>query len=86
MVEEKFTDWKKWEYRDDLPEVKFPGVYCIAKSESDLSERGFNWIREIEYVGMTNHKKLKDRLKEFDVTISGKRFEHGGADRCLYAN
>lgn len=42
MVEEKFTDWKNWEYRDDLPEVKFPGVYCIAKSESDLSERGFN--------------------------------------------
>lgn len=90
MEEGKFTKWKKWEkkweYRDDLPEIKFPGVYCIAISESDLSGQDFNLIKEIVYFGMTNHQSLKNRLNQFDLTISKKRWAHGGADRCLYAN
>lgn len=90
MEEDKFTKWekweKKWEYRDDSPEIKCPGVYCIAISETDLSGQGFNLREEIVYFGMTNHQSLKDRLNQFDLTISQKRMAHGGADRCLYAN
>lgn len=87
MEEGKFTKWKKWEnkweYRDDLPEIKFPGVYCIAISESDLSGQDFNLIKEIVYFGMTNHQSLKNRLNQFNLTISQTRWAHGGADRCL---
>lgn len=85
MTEDNFTGWVKWIDRDILLDLKHPGVYCIAKSESDLSKQDFDWITEIEYVGMTNHQNLKDRLNQFDVTIAGKRWAHGGADRCLRA-
>lgn len=84
MVEHKFTNWKKWENRDSLPEIEYPGIYCIALSESDLSEQDFTWIREIKYVGMTNSRAgLKGRLKQFNSTINGKT-RHGGADRFIY--
>jgi hypothetical protein len=84
MVENKFTPWKKWANRDNLPDIEYPGIYCIAISESDLSEQDFTWIREIKYVGMTNSRAgLKGRLKQFNSTINGKT-RHGGADRFIY--
>lgn len=84
MIEDKFTKWTKWIGRNEVPDVKRPGVYCIAISEFDLSEQDFDYVKEIEYIGMTNRQKLKDRLKQFDHTLLGKNL-HGGASRCLYA-
>jgi hypothetical protein len=84
MTEPEFTKWAKWIDRNNLSEVEYPGVYCIAKSESNLAKQDFDWIKEIEYVGMTNRQKLKDRLKQFDYTLLGKNL-HGGASRCLHA-
>lgn len=86
MIEDDFTEWVKWNDRNELLDLEHPGVYCIAISESNLSGQGFDWIKEIEYVGMTNHQKLENRLNQFDLTISRKRWAHGGADRCLCAN
>ncbi len=84
MVENKFTTWKKWVNRDNLPDIEYPGIYCIAISESDLSEQDFTWIREIKYIGMTNSRAgLKGRLKQFNSTINGNT-KHGGADRFMY--
>jgi len=84
MEEKKFTKWTKWENRNSLEGMNFPGIYCIAISEIDLSEINFNWISEIKYVGMTNSiKGLKGRLKQFDNTIIGKT-GHGGADRFRF--
>jgi hypothetical protein len=84
MIEHKFTKWTKWENRNYLTGIEYPGIYCIAISESDLSEHDFSWIREIKYVGMTNsHAGLKGRLKQFNSTINGNT-RHGGADRFMY--
>jgi len=84
MENKRFTDWINWKNRNDLDGIKFPGIYCIAVSDNDLTKGKFNWISEINYVGMTNSiNGLKGRLKQFDNTIIGKT-GHGGADRFRY--
>lgn len=88
MIEHIFTKWTTWENRNNINGIEYPGIYCVAISESNLSEQDFSWICEIKYVGMSNsHAGLKGRLKQFDNTISGKT-GHGGADRfrCKYPN
>ncbi len=82
-MENKFTNWIKWEGRNELKGISYPGIYCIAVSNILLNE--FKFIQELEYVGMTNSKGgLKSRLNQFDTTIKKKRTNHGGADRFLY--
>jgi hypothetical protein len=84
MINRRFTEWTKWEDRNSLKGIKFPGIYCIAISDIDLSEQNFKLISEINYVGMTNAQSgLKGRLKQFDNTIILKA-GHGGADRFRY--
>lgn len=81
MVDKNFSQWIKWKDRNSLSGIIYPGIYCIAISETDLSEQDFEWISKITYVGMTNSKEgLRGRLKQFDNTIIGKT-GHGGADR-----
>lgn len=80
-----FSEWRPWKKRDIFREkLKFPGVYALAVSSKDLSNRPFSLIEEIKYVGMTNsHGGLFARLRQFDDTIKG-RIGHGGAARFLY--
>jgi hypothetical protein len=79
-----FSNWVKWEDRNNLDGMSFPGIYCIAISESDLTGQSFKWINEIKYIGMSNSQGgLKSRLRQFDNTIKGKK-GHGGADRFRY--
>ncbi|GAL65855.1 hypothetical protein [Jejuia pallidilutea] len=81
---EKFTNWVQWEDRNSLVGIKYPGIYCIAVSSKPLNT--FDFIPELEYIGMTNSKSgLRSRLNQFDDTIKKKRTNHGGADRFLYA-
>jgi hypothetical protein len=83
MLEENFSEWKRWESRNDLSNLKYPGIYIIAKSDQDFSGKNFEWEQEIIYIGMTNAQGgLKSRLKQFDQTLKGK-IKHGGADRVL---
>ena len=78
-----FTNWVKWEDRNTLVGINYPGIYCIAVSRKSLNT--FSFIPELEYIGMTNSKGgLKSRLRQFDDTIKMKRTNHGGADRFLY--
>ncbi len=64
----KFTNWVKWEDRNSLVGIKYPGIYCIAVSKKPLHT--FNFNPELEYIGMTNAKGgLKSRLNQFDNTI-----------------
>lgn len=85
MYEEKFTRWVKWEERNSIHKIDFPGIYICAISENDLSDLKFNWIKEIEYIGMTNSAKgLKGRLRQFNNTLH-RKIQHGGADRMLFA-
>lgn len=82
-MRDTFTKWVKWNERNEIEGIKYPGIYCIAVSEKSLNE--FNFIPELEYIGMTNSKGgLKSRLNQFDDTIKKKRTNHGGADRFLY--
>ncbi len=84
MIDKDFSQWIKWEDRNSLNGIKYPGIYCIAISETDLSNQDFEWISRITYVGMTNSiAGLRGRLKQFDNTIIGKR-GHGGADRFRF--
>ncbi len=80
----QFSKWVKWENRNKLNNIKFPSIYIIAISAKNLEGKKFNWIQEINYIGMTNSVAgLKGRLKQFDNTIMGK-IGHGGADRFRY--
>lgn len=84
MFEEKFSEWRLWQSRAEISELKYPGVYVIAFTKNKLSKIPFSWSKEIIYVGMTNAVSgLSGRLKQFDNTIIGKR-GHGGADRVRY--
>lgn len=84
-MESQFTNWVKWEDRNSLKGIQFPGIYCIAVSEN-LSNKEFKFIDDLEYIGMTNSKGgLKSRLRQFDSTIKKIRKTHGGADRFLYS-
>ena len=84
MEDMKFSKWVKWTDRNTLPNIEYPGVYSIAVSESGLSGKNYELIKDIAYFGMTNSKKgLKGRLQQFDYTIKGKS-GHGGASRFKY--
>lgn len=80
---DRFTNWVKWENRNALVDVKYPGIYCIAVSAKPLNT--FSFIPELEYIGMTNSKGgLRSRLGQFNNTIKKNSVNHGGADRFLY--
>jgi len=79
-----FSNWKKWDERETFNDILFPGIYCLAITDLNLSDTPFYWIEEIKYFGMTNSRGgLKNRLRQFDDTIKGKR-GHGGAARFRY--
>jgi len=81
MIEAKFSKWRSWIERKDLP--RCPGVYAIAHSSETLTGKAFVLCEEIIYFGMTNAVSgLLGRLQQFDDTIHGIRpLAHGGADR-----
>ena len=81
MDTRRFSRWIHWARRNELEGLRFPGVYAIAISRTNLSNKRFSWAKYIVYVGMTNAATgLKGRLNQFDNTIIGKT-RHGGADR-----
>jgi hypothetical protein len=80
---DKFTNWVKWEDRNTLEGINYPGIYCIAVSSKRL--KVFDFIPELVYIGMTNSKGgLKNRLNQFNTTIMKRPTQHGGAERFLY--
>ena len=85
MIERRFSTWLSWRQRKELPRSGCPGVYAIARSGRDLTDKEFKIREDIIYFGMTNAiSGLQGRLQQFDNTISGKRRAHGGADRVRH--
>jgi KaiC/GvpD/RAD55 family RecA-like ATPase len=84
MAEKTFSKWVKFSNRAmELEQLdrKYPGIYAIARSKKDISNKPFSLIKDIVYFGMTNSKGgLKSRLKQFENTINGGT-GHGGAER-----
>ena len=35
-----FTNWVKFEDKDTLSGIEFPGIYCIAISDKNLAKNG----------------------------------------------
>lgn len=84
MDEYPITKWHKWDWRNDIPALNFPGIYIVAKSDIDIADQSFAWLPEIIYIGMSNSKGgIKSRLAQFDKTLRGS-ICHGGADRVLH--
>jgi hypothetical protein len=79
-----FSNWCSWARRATLANIGCPGVYALAKSQTDISETRFSLRPEIIYFGATNSMGgLKSRLQQFENTIKGKR-GHGGAARVRF--
>jgi hypothetical protein len=83
-MKNRFSKWARWQERNSLYGIKFPGVYAIALSDKNIDSKAFSWIPEIIYVGMTNAQGgLKSRLQQFDNTVNGKE-GHGGGHRVRF--
>lgn len=81
----RFSLWKRWNDRDALPNLASPGVYVLCISGETLSDKPFDWCRQIVYVGMTNSVGgLASRLRQFDDTVARRRTSHGGAERVRF--
>lgn len=86
-MRQKFTVWAKWNNRNNLDQITYPGVYAIALLETkDISGQKFEFREEIIYIGMTNSRGgLQSRLRQFDNTITHpNRNEHSAAERVIY--
>lgn len=85
MREPMFSGWSAWHARDRLVQIGQPGIYVIAVEGRDITDEPFSWLASVVYVGMTNAVAgIRGRLRQFDRTISGKRIQHGGADRFRF--
>lgn len=82
----KFSKWKKFDHRDELENIDYPGIYAIAISSRNLEDSAFEYIKLITYFGMTNAKNgLRGRLSAFNNTLRDKSGPGpGGAERFLY--
>ena len=82
-----FSKWLRFNDRNEFNKIgwEFPGVYAIAYTEENLSNKKYNLIKDIVYFGMTNSiAGLKGRLDQFSNTIYEKRTQHGGAERFCH--
>lgn len=79
----RFSNWAKFDGRNDLKNTCYPGVYAMAISNKNLAGTPFKWIKEIRYFGFTNAVGgLRGRLNQFNNTLRDKSGpDHGGAQR-----
>ena len=79
----RFSDWVKFDQRDELRNTDCPGVYAIAISTKNIAGTRFSWTKQISYFGFTNAAGgLRGRLSQFDNTLRDKSGPgHGGAQR-----
>jgi len=79
----RFSNWVKFNQRDDLKNTNFPGLYAIAISTKNIAGTPFTWAKEIAYFGYTNARNgIRGRLNQFNNTLRDKSGPgHGGAQR-----
>lgn len=82
----KFTAWAKFDFRNEIENINYPGIYAIAISAKNIAGELFNYRKEIVYFGMTNSKTgLRGRLNAFNNTLRDKAGPgHGGAERFRF--
>jgi len=93
MIQGKFSKWVHINNKDELikkEELKraghyVPGIYAIAYSNVNLSNKEFDYIEDIVYFGMSLNKRgLQGRLYQFFSTINGKSKQHKGGERMVH--
>jgi hypothetical protein len=86
----KFSQWVKFDDRERLENMAWPGVYAIAISRTNIAGTAFRYRKEIVYFGFTNSASgVGGRLNQFNNTLRDRRGPgHGGAQRFRhqYAN
>jgi hypothetical protein len=82
-IQLEFGRWQRWEDRGSRPASQSPGVYALAVSDIDLTNKRFRMLKDIVYFGMTNGS-LRSRLENFHKTATLVKWQHGGADRFVY--
>lgn len=74
----KFSHWTPWKDRNDLINIKYPGIYILAKFKFDLSKKVDLKDESIIYIGETC-SSLKKRLRQFNRSaFQGARGHSGG--------
>ncbi|MCP1848394.1 MULTISPECIES: hypothetical protein [unclassified Bradyrhizobium] len=78
----QFSNWVKFNDRDQLKGTSYPGIYAIAISRANITGTRFRWVKNIAYFGFTNAAGgLRGRLNQFNNTLRESRPGHGGAQR-----
>jgi len=75
---DRFSSWRRWTDRKDLPRLDLPGVYVLAHRHTDT---GFAVILTtwVVYIGETCARSLGKRLDEFARSArTGRRGHSGG--------
>lgn len=81
----KFSQWVRWDEREQLEGITFPGIYALAKTRKRISGELFSYRKDIIYIGMTNSiGGLKSRLCQFERAMDPNKSGHGGAKRFLF--
>jgi len=77
--------WYKWANRNQIANIKEPGIYYIVFTNKDISDNPFAYTKEIIYIGRSISKQgVIGRLNQFEKAIYGKNGLHGGAERVQF--
>ncbi len=75
----EFSQWYRWEQREEYPLARFPGVYLISITEREDLHGQLPDYKDVVYIGRTlSQKGLANRWYQFFQTLKGKR-GHSGA-------
>lgn len=81
-----FSTWCKFDDREKLESINYPGIYALAIFRKNLAGSSFEYRDEIVYFGMSNSKAgLRGRLNAFNNSLRDKKGPgHGGAERFRF--
>jgi hypothetical protein len=79
LIKIQFSSWSIWRDKNNLENIKFPGIYIIAKFKSNLSRKVDLKDKDIIYMGETC-SSLQKRLRQFNRSaFKGARGHSGGS-------
>ncbi len=79
----KFSNWTRWNNRNNLKDRKYPGVYMLAHFNNPPNRAG-ELLHQIIYIGETCNQTLRERLTQFNTSASLGAEGHSGG--CNYFN
>ncbi|WP_122033190.1 hypothetical protein [Aliivibrio sp. EL58] len=78
IPELKFGQWVYWADRDAIDNISFPGIYVLAITSEDLTNKPVEYS-QVVYIGMSNSLSgVKGRLYQLNRSITGLSGHSGG--------